>query len=294
MPQPFDHLVLAARDLAGQAEAYARLGFQVGARNQHPWGTQNQLVQLDGAFLELVGLAEGARMPPVHPAPRQFSFGGFVGQYLAGQEGLAMLVLRSGDAKADAARFAAAGIGNFEPFHFTRSASRPDGSRGEVAFTLAFAESSLMPEAGFFTCQHHFPENFWAPALQLHPNSAQKLAGAVMVAENPADHAEFLAHFLGQRLMLSTSMGLELDTGGGKVEVLTPLAAQFRYGAHLGGAGKSAPHFAGYRIVAGDMAQVQAALARGNLRMEMHHNCIVVPAAAACGAAVIFEPRDKA
>ena len=294
MPQFFDHLVLATRDLAGQADLYRRLGFQVGARNQHPWGTHNHIVQLEGGFLELIGVAEGTKMPPVHAAPRQFSFGGFIGEFLVAHEGLAMLALRAADAMAEAARFAAAGIGDFEPFHFSRSAARPDGSRKEVAFTLAFAESNLIADAGFFACQHHFPENFWSPAMQVHPNTAEKLAGVVMVAEYPADHAEFLAHFLGQRLMLSTSMGLEIDTGGGKVEVLTPLAAKFRYGEDLGGAGNAAPHFCGYRIVAGDMAQVRAVLASGDIAMAMHHGRIVVPAAAAGGAAIIFEPRGTA
>ncbi|MFD2817042.1 VOC family protein [Paracoccus aerius] len=33
-----DHVVVAARDLDGAANLYARLGFQVGPRNRHPWG----------------------------------------------------------------------------------------------------------------------------------------------------------------------------------------------------------------------------------------------------------------
>lgn len=290
MPNPFDHLVLASHDLAAQALVYRAMGFQVGGLNQHPWGTQNRLVQLDGSFLELIGVAAGATMPGVHPAPRHFSFGGFVGHYLARRQGLAMLAMATGDAAGQAARLAGLGLGDFEPFHFGRASTRPDGSKREVSFTLAFAQSPLIDEAGFFYCQHHQPENFWAAALQEHPNTAQKLAGVVMVAENPAGHAEFLSHFLQKREMLSTSMGLEIDTGAGMVEVLTPLAAKFRYGAGLAEGQGEMPHFAGFRIGMRDMARAGACLAAGGIQAQALGQRLVVPPATAFGTAVVFEP----
>ena len=289
MPLSFDHLVLASLDLTAQAQIYANLGFQVGSRNQHPWGTQNHIIQLDGTFLELIGVAPGATMPGLHPAPRQFSFGGFIGTYLAHSQGLAMLVLNTQDARGDAARFKALGIGDFEPFHFSRAAQRPDGSLKEVAFTLAFAESALIEDAGFFTCQHHNPENFWAAAAQIHPNSASKLTGAVMVAENPAEHAEFLAHFTGQRQMLSTSMGLEIELGEGKIEVLTPLAAQFRYGSAFEVAPDAKPHFCAFRVGVGSMAQARACLQASGVAALEFGGRLIVPDTAALGVAVVFE-----
>ncbi|MFT5510038.1 MAG: hypothetical protein ACI89J_003129, partial [Hyphomicrobiaceae bacterium] len=54
-----DHLVIVARDLDGQAALYKRLGFQVGARNRHDWGTLNNIVQFDGCFLELLTTEDG-------------------------------------------------------------------------------------------------------------------------------------------------------------------------------------------------------------------------------------------
>ncbi|MEI9805413.1 MAG: VOC family protein [Pseudolabrys sp.] len=36
MPRSLDHIVHAVHDLDAAAEAYARLGFIVGARNKHP------------------------------------------------------------------------------------------------------------------------------------------------------------------------------------------------------------------------------------------------------------------
>src|SRR5579863_8229947 len=118
MPRAIDHVVIPTLDLAAQATLYRRLGFQVGARNCHPWGTENHIVQFDGAFLELVGLGEGFQRPALD-AP-VFPFAGFLADFLAEREGLAMLVLRTDDAEADRRRFAARGIGGPPRFDFAR------------------------------------------------------------------------------------------------------------------------------------------------------------------------------
>src|SRR5271169_1081835 len=106
MPRAIDHIVIPARDLAAQATLYRRLGFQVGPRNRHPWGTENHIVQFDGSFLELIGLGEGFVAPA--PAPGVYSFAGFLATFLQRREGVAMLVMRSADAEVDRAEFARA------------------------------------------------------------------------------------------------------------------------------------------------------------------------------------------
>lgn len=209
MTRRIDHLVLAVRDLDRAAQFYDRLGLKVGARNRHPWGTENRLVQFATSFLELISLAPGADVPP--HAPGQFSFGAFLRDYLARREGLAMLVLDTGDARADAARFAAAGIGDFAPFFFERKGRRPDGSETHVAFTLAFAADPALPEAGFFTCEQHFPEAFWNPALQDHPCGAADVAEVVLSLTAPARHAGFVSAFAGSPV----GPGLDCPLGAG-------------------------------------------------------------------------------
>src|SRR5271169_2162500 len=104
MPRAIDHLVIASRDLAAQADLYRRLGFQVGPRNRHPWGTENHIVQFDGAFIELIGLGDGFAPPDARPG--SFSFAGFIACFLSKHEGLAMLAMRSSDAEADRREFA--------------------------------------------------------------------------------------------------------------------------------------------------------------------------------------------
>lgn len=190
-----DHVVVAVRDLDGAADLYARLGFQVGPRNRHPWGTENRIIQFRQSFIELITVSETADIPP--HGPRHFSFGAFVRDYLQRREGLAMLVLSSADAAADTARFAQDGIGNFTPFRFERTGRRPDGSATHVAFSLAFAVDNQAPDLGFFTCQQHFPEAFWNEALQRHPNGATAITGINIAAPRPQEHAGFLSAFTG-------------------------------------------------------------------------------------------------
>jgi Glyoxalase-like domain len=194
MPRALDHLVIAFRDLDAAAERYRRLGFQVGSRNRHPWGTENHIVQLDGAFLELVGRSEG--FAPPAPDDPVFPFAGFLDQFLHSREGLAMLVLRTDDAEADRRAFAAQGIGDRPRFDFARKGRRA-GREVDVAFSLAFAQARAFPQAGFFTSEQRFPENFWDKAAQVHPNGASGVVELALAHPQPEAAAPFLSAFLG-------------------------------------------------------------------------------------------------
>jgi catechol 2,3-dioxygenase-like lactoylglutathione lyase family enzyme len=280
-----DHLVLAVRDLDAAASFYERLGFQVGTRNRHPWGTENRIVQLNGSFLELIALGEGADTPP--HGERVFSFGAFVRDYLTRHEGFAMLVLKSDDAQADTAAFATNGIGDFEPFHFGRKGVRPDGSETQVAFTLAFARDEAAPDAGFFTCQHHFPENFWSADAQRHTNGATGIASVAMVAENPTDHHIFLTAFTGQRDLHSSSFGVSAAVPGGEIEVLTPVALRAFYGEDWPG---EPARLAGFVVSVPDLAQQASRLNAAGIPFREQVGRLIVPAIAAHGVAIAFAP----
>ena len=290
MPRAIDHVVHASRDLSAQADFYRRLGFTVGARNHHPWGTENHIVQFPGHFIELISAGPGFR-PAVDPDPREFSFAGFIATELDRGEGLCMLAVKSDDARATHREFAAGGLGGFEPFHFERKGKRPDGGDSHVAFTLAFARAPLMPHIGFFACQHHHPEDFFAPALQQHANGATGVAGLVVVAENPAAHAEFLSAFTGQREMLATSMGVDIELAPGQsLEILTPLAFAHRFGeAALDESRAPDARIAACRILVRDMAVLEDLLNDAGVPAIRAAHRLVVPPSAASGAALAFE-----
>ncbi|TMJ01163.1 MAG: VOC family protein [Alphaproteobacteria bacterium] len=284
MPRGLDHIVHAVHDLDAAGEAYTRLGFTVGARNRHPWGTHNRIVQFPGVFIELLSIGEMERIPAARP--RTLSFGAFTRDFLAKGEGLSMLVLEGKGAAADAAAFRAAGIGDFDVFDFAREAKRPDGSTVKVAFSLAFAADAKAPDAGFFTCQQHYPENFWNPAFQSHANDVTGIAGVVLVAENPADHHVFLKAFAGVSDLKSTSSGITIETPRGEIQVMDPAAFALHYAVEPPDVARGM-RLAAIRFAAGDIEVARAALgANASARMDK----LIVAPQAAHGATLVFEP----
>jgi catechol 2,3-dioxygenase-like lactoylglutathione lyase family enzyme len=227
MPRGLDHVVHAVRDLDAAASFYRGLGFTVGARNQHPWGTSNHIVQLPGFFVELLGV-EGRD----HFGTTGFEalFANANARFLRQHEGLSFVMLESSDAQADEAAFRGAGIGVSDVLTFEREGVRPDGSRVTLGFSLAFARDPRAPDVGFATCWQHHPECFWNPALQQHANSVDGIVGIVLVAENPTDHHIFLSAFTGERELQATSTGITAATPRGDVQIMTPAAYRSHFG----------------------------------------------------------------
>lgn len=269
MPRGIDHLVIAVRDLAAARAAYAALGFSVTPVARHPWGTENSLVQFDGAFLELLAVADAATIP--EPAPGRFSFGAFNRDALAQGEGATMLVLDSADEAADRAAFAARGLPVFEPFHFERVARGPDGAGRRVAFSLTFTAAEALPGIGFFTCRQHVPENFWNPAYQRHDNGVAGFAAVVIATPDPAAAAAFMAAF-ADAVPQPVAGGVRVGTARGDVLLLTPEAAR-PYGPSPG------PHPRIAAVVFADRDGRPADPAAG---------AVPVPAAEACGLALVL------
>jgi catechol 2,3-dioxygenase-like lactoylglutathione lyase family enzyme len=280
-----DHLVVAVQDLDGAADFYRRLGFQVGARNRHPWGTENRLIQFETSFIELIGMGEGGAIAP--HGSGVFSFGAFVQDYLRDREGLAMLVLDSRDSKADAKSFADRGIGAFEPFFFERRGIRPDGSATQVAFTLAFAKDEAAPLAGFFVCQHHFPENFWNPEFQRHDNKAVGISVVALAAPEPERHRAFLSAFTGVEPTEPAEHDLSFSFLGGHLDVMTPDDAAEVYGSVE--AELDQPSFAAFAVRIEDVRQQAKWLDAAEIPYQRIGSRLVVPASAAFGVAIAFE-----
>ncbi|QFU16433.1 VOC family protein [Microvirga thermotolerans] len=285
MSRRIDHLVIAVRDLDGAASFYRRLGFQVGARNRHPWGTENRIVQFRSSFLELITVGEGAEI--ASHAERSFSFGAFVRDYLSEREGLAMLVLDSADAQADAQTFSRQGIGAFEPFRFERRGVRPDGTEVRVAFSLAFATLPDAPRAGFFVCQQHYPENFWNPAFQVHDNRAEDVSAVALSAPDPDRCEAFLSAFTGERPVRPALHDLSYRLRGGHLDAMTPDDAGETYGSVE--AELDRPSFVAFSVRIDDVARQARWLDAAEIPYAQIGTRVVVPASAAMGVAIAFE-----
>jgi catechol 2,3-dioxygenase-like lactoylglutathione lyase family enzyme len=286
MARGIDHLVIAVRALDGARSLYERLGFTLTPKARHPFGTENSLAQLEGCFLELLGLHDPRDIPV--PKPGEFSFARFNQRYLARREGLSMLVLESADAEADALAFAKAGLQSYLPFEFGREARQPDGSTARVGFRLAFATDPDVPEAGFFACQQLAPEYFWKPDYQRHANTARTITEVVMIAEKPKEHGDFFEGFTGVSVH-QTPAGLMLKTPRGCIAVIAPGAALERWGAAIDPVAFDTPRFAAFAIGVDDLDAAENRLDEGAVAHTKRDGRLVVPADEAMGVAVAFE-----
>lgn len=287
MARGLDHIVHVVTDLDVAGEAYGGLGFTVGARNRHPWGTHNRIIQFPGFFIELLEVAEPAAIVP-HGAGL-FSFGAFNRDFITGAgPGLSMLVLEGKDPEADKAAFDAAGYGGFELFDFARTGRRPDGSAVEVAFSLAFARDPGSPHAGFFTCMQKRPENFWAPDLQHHANGAAGIAGAVLTADEPQAHIAFLEAFSGAAFERAAPSWHRGQTPRGSIDVMSGDVFAQHFGAvPVADAGL---RLGAIRFAVKDVGITGRCLDASGVAASEIEGAVVIGPGAAMGASLVFVP----
>jgi hypothetical protein len=285
-----DHLVLCVRSLEGAGATYERLGFTLTPIAQHPWGTANRLVQLQGNFIELLTVADASRMTPAGRG--EFAFGQANKAFLEKREGFSMLVFASDDGRRDQAEFAASGLQTYAPFDFSRKAKLPDGQEVTVGFTLAFVTDPRMPETAFFVCQQTAPQHFWKPDYQKHANGARVVSEAVMVAEEPASLAELFGKLQGKDAVGVKDGQLAVATARGRVTVLDRRRAVDRFGDALP-KGPQSPHFVAYRIAVADVAKAKAVLDKSGVAHRIQAGALQIAAKDAFGTVIEFAACEK-
>ena len=219
MRKGIDHLVLAVHDLATARDRFDRFGFRTTPKGTHPWGTANHIVQFPHNFIELLAVVDRNAIEPMSEA--HFSFGAFNDAFLHKREGMSMLVLTTDDARADAERWRSRGLRVFEPFHWSRKATLPDGSEASVAFTLTFVVDPLMPGIAFFSCQQHNPEFFWKPEYQAHANGATRISSVDIASQDPLRQRAFFEALIDDSAVEDADGNLEIALNGGCIRVLS-------------------------------------------------------------------------
>lgn len=292
MSRGLDHIVHGVRDLEAAADFYRRLGFTVGARNKHPWGTHNHLIQLPGFFIEIVTVAEPDLLDR-DIAHRELArlFGAFNRDAIARGEGFSTLALESKAIAADVSALASAGIGRSGELRFSRKGTQADGSKVTVGFSLGFARDETSPRTAFAVAQQHNPQAFWDARFQSHANMAATVLGAILVADNPTDHHIFLSAFTGERELRSTSSGLVARTPRGDVEIIEPVAFRDRFGVSVA-AENDGMKIAGLRIGVKRLDAVEARATEGSIAFLRHLQALVIEPATALGATLIFQQTD--
>jgi catechol 2,3-dioxygenase-like lactoylglutathione lyase family enzyme len=284
MARGLDHIVHAVRDLDAAADLYRRLGFTVGGRNRHPWGTHNHIVQLPGFYIELLTLAEPEKL-----GNDGFStmFAAYNRDFTARGEGFSLLILESKDARADATTFSAANIAASQDLRFERDAKRPDGSSVKVGFSLAFAEDKAARDIHFAACQQHFPENFWNPVFQRHPNGVMGVGGVVVVADQPEEHRQFFEVF-ADASAVARDGDLVIATPRGMIEVVSPAAFLHRFGVKPPGMARGA-RLAALRLVVTQPSRLQALPELAGIAGLYVGNDAIIGSEDAMGAILVFE-----
>jgi hypothetical protein len=190
-----NHLVLTGHDLRALRSAYQELGFTVTPKGQHPFGTENAIVQLRGTYLELLSVTSPQEVPKHRTG--YFSFAAFNRDYLSRHEGFSMIVLDSADARADLERWRAAGLQTYEPYDFSRMAKMPDGTDVKVGFSLAFTRHPSAPWLGIFACQHYNREYYEQAEYLTHSNGASLVHDVWVAGDAVQDVAAFIGVVTG-------------------------------------------------------------------------------------------------
>jgi hypothetical protein len=257
MPRGIDHLVLCVHDLKKARAHYEKLGFTMTPQAQHPFGTGNTLVQLQGGcFLEVLAVTKPEDITEAEG--EHFSFAAFNRDYLTAREGMSMLVLDSTDEKADRAEFLGKGLHVHAPFVFQRLAKLPDGSEETVGFSLTFLSDARLPDMAFFTCKQWRPDLFWKDDYQRHANGAESIDEVFVVAPEPADPARFLAAFADTSEMETGAGFVKVQTSRGRLGVYTPDAFREKFPDAFADNAFSAPFFAGFAVSAADPARIRS------------------------------------
>lgn len=190
-----DHLVLPVAGLGIARARYEALGFTVAADAAHPFGTDNACVFFaDKTYLEPLAIGRQADYEAAIADGNVFVARDDAYRRTNGQDGFSAVVVSSDDARADHARFTAAGVSAGDILEFSRVMRLPDGTEGTGSFRLAFAVEPRAPDVFFFACQRIASLPADRDALERHANGVIGLAEVVLGAEAPLALRGILQH----------------------------------------------------------------------------------------------------
>lgn len=237
-----DHAVIAARDLASAAAAYASLGFNITPRTFHPYGTANHLVMFDRQYLELIAVVDPTAV---------YGIGKMVEQITAQREGPVALAFDSRDAAADHERFRQAGLKPSEIVGFSRPVTLPDGTRTAAEVDVVMLPRDDLPFATLFSCHQKVESAIWVAEWETHANGARGIDAVVVAADDPGS---FLA--LCRRMLEIPDDGAQANvvpTGRGAIQVVSWREAANRYPAGFLPNRSTTPVIAAMRLRTGSL-----------------------------------------
>lgn len=194
MPSRIDHVIVAARDLSALEAAFTRLGFFVTGGGTHPHlGTRNRIIILEEGYIELLGIADLAKVSPVLTRRLATAAAGWVG-----------FALQSDDIVAESEAMRARGVDVRGPQPGRLVA--PGGmSRSWRVTTIGSDDLWAAAQPLPFLIQHdatgeqHRTELAGEGGLTSHANGAQRLGAVYLTVRNLEASAAAYARAYGLR-----------------------------------------------------------------------------------------------
>ena len=279
-----DHCAVVNRDLTALAEAYERMGFLLTPVSRHsgslepggpvvPMGTGNRCAMFRTGYLELLAIVE--------PALDHDRIEVFLKRYA----GLHIMAFRCEDSLAAQAHLVAAGFDVPAPHLLERMA---ETSRGQqlVKFRNLRLPHEEMPEGHIIVIKHETRDLLWEPHLLEHPNGVTALMQLTVCVTDPKEAAGRFGRLFG----------VEAAGDGTRMEFALPhgrfvLVSAGRLADEIpGAAAPTVPFGAALTLAVSDPGATAELLSQNGVPCENESVGLVVPADAAGGATVIFEP----
>ena len=268
-----DHIVIDVRDrLDEAARCFAELGFRLTPRGHHTLGSSNHLAIFATDYLELLGFGTGAT---IRAEVQHFPMG------------LNGLVFKTADADEVYRHARAAGL----PVQPVQSFSRPVGLAGETRdarFRTTRLDPKEVPMGRVYFCEHLTPDLVWRSEWQTHPNGAVAIARVVVATPDPRRTAALFEALFGTQAVVAAPSGrVGIAAGAACVEFLTPATVAEEFGTAAPLAAGRAEYLAAAEFAVRSLPET-ARLLRSIAGLAADGRRVVVPAAAACNATLVF------
>lgn len=270
-----DHLIIAVRDLDEAQAAYQRLGFTLTDRKSFTddaEGLGNHLVYLSGIYLELMGNLEEGHATALSPV-------------IALREGLAGIAVICADVAGESARAQAMGFHSemrqFE-VHFEAAGKRYDGRFRVTRLTQSALKTTWVQILEELVPYDRTP--FYLP----HANGAQRVTKTVFAVKD-ADDNRLLTTLLGNRDGAANGQASQWQDDAQAFTLIGLDEAEATYGALPAHADTGAAIPYAIHLAVEDLERAAGVLRSNDIPFERKPSSLVIPAAACCGTALVFE-----
>ena len=285
--RPLDHVVLPVADLAVARARLSALGFTVAPDGVHPFGTANCCVYLsDGTFVEPLAIGDAKQAAASASDGNVFTARDAAYRRAVGNDGFSALVLTTGDAGADHAAFAKAGLSAGEMLEFSRPFIDAVGAKDTASFRLAFAADRRASDLFLFTCQRLNAPKVDRSALQKHANGATRIARIIVAASEPVAIADLMEAGACAQGNAGKDRA-EIRLPNATVVAMMPAAVEAEFGIEIGRT--PSPRLVGIVLGVADLSAAEASFNSAGIACIRRNDRLVVPPSAGQGAFFAFE-----